>query len=86
MTIPVSFRVTTYKRLKRNEAGLTKIESRRLNLGDALDMVLAALPDEAVTITSDLDDGHDSVTVVIDWLKVPTDIRAGARKWPRSQQ
>lgn len=78
MTAKVSFRVSTYWKRPRGEAGLTQVDSRRLSLGEALDWVLAELPEEAVTVTPGIEGDHDAVTLHIDWAKVPMEIRAGA--------
>jgi hypothetical protein len=78
MTAPVSFRISTYWKRPRDEAGLTQLDSRRMSIGEALDWVLRELPDEAVTITPDVEGGHDAVTLRIDWSRVPDEIRAGA--------
>jgi hypothetical protein len=71
----VTFQVTTYFKRPKGEAGLTRAGSVRLSAGDALGWVLAELPEEAVTV------GHDQqtdiATVVIDWSKVPDEIRDG---------
>jgi hypothetical protein len=37
--VPVSFRVTTYWKRRRNEAGLTQVTSQRLVVSEALDWV-----------------------------------------------
>jgi hypothetical protein len=73
VTTPVSFRITTYYKRKRNEAGLTQKASIRIDLGETLNWVLDELPDEAYDITH-----QDNVaTLVIDWNKVPEEIRSG---------
>ena len=73
----VSFRVATYWKLARGETGPTRMESKRLNLGEALDWILAELPEDAITITPDTEGDNDGVTIRIDWNKVDDDIRAG---------
>jgi hypothetical protein len=75
----VSFRVSTYYKLPRGQAGITHLDSQRLNLGEALDWIAAELPEDAVTITPETDEG-DKVTIVIDWAKVPDEIRAGTQR------
>jgi hypothetical protein len=72
---PVTFRVTTYWKRERNEPGLTSMASQRLVVSQALDWVLNELPDSAVTVTGD----GNGCTVVIDWTKVPSEIRYGRR-------
>lgn len=79
MSSKVSFRITTYWKRPRGEAGLTRMSSKRLALGQALDWILAELPYEAVTVTPDTEGGNDAVTLRIDWSQVPAGIRDGAR-------
>lgn len=74
----ISFRVTTYYKLERGETGITQLASNRLSLGDAVDWILAELPEDAVKITPETSEG-DSVTIAIDWAKVPDEIRAGTQ-------
>jgi hypothetical protein len=74
MTAPVTFRVTTYWKRKRNEPGLTQMASKRLTISQAIDWILAELPDEAWDVKNDDEDG---VTLTIDWAKVPNEIRLG---------
>jgi hypothetical protein len=71
----VTFQVTTYFKRPKGETGLTRAGSVRLSAGDALGWVLAELPGEAVTVSHD--QGTDIATVVIDWSKVPDEIRDG---------
>lgn len=75
--VKVSFRITTYWKRKRGEPGLTNMSSRRLQLGEALNWVMQELPDEAITVDHDFEGDNDKVTIVIDWAKVPEEIRAG---------
>jgi hypothetical protein len=75
--VPVSFRVTTYWKRRRNEAGLTQVTSQRLVVSEALDWVLGVLPDEAVTVESD--DTGGNVVIRICWDLVPDEIRYGRR-------
>ena len=79
MSAKVSFRITTYFKRPRGEPGLTQMASKRLSLGQTLDWVLGELPDDAVTITPDIEGDHDAVTLRIDWAKVPMEIRDGRR-------
>lgn len=74
----ISFRVTTYYKLERGETGITQLASNRLSLGDAVDWILAELPEDVVKITPETSEG-DSVTIAIDWAKVPDEIRAGTQ-------
>jgi len=77
MSARVSFCITTYFKRPRGEAGLTRLASNRLSLGEAIDWILAELPEDAVTITPDIEGDHDAVTVRVDWAKVPAEIRDG---------
>jgi hypothetical protein len=73
--VPVSFRITTYWKRRRGEAGLTQMASQRLLLSQALERVLGELPEEALMIDHDLT--TDVATIRIDWSKVPDAIRHG---------
>lgn len=75
--VPVQFRVTTYWKRRRGEAGLTQMASERLSVGEALDWVLSVLPDEAATVESD--DTGGNVVIRICWDLVPEEIRRGRR-------
>lgn len=75
--VPVEFRVTTYWKRKRGEPGLTQMASQRLSVGEALDWVLAVLPDEAATVEPD--ETGQNVTIRICWDLVPPEIRTGRR-------
>lgn len=75
MNARVTFQVTTYFKRPKGEAGLTRAGSVRLSAGDALGWILAELPEEAVTVDHDLN--TDVATLVIDWGKVPEEIRYG---------
>ena len=75
MSAKVSFAVTTYFKRPRGESGLTRVASLRLSLGDAVDWILSELPDEAITVNHDLN--TDLAHIVIDWSKVPDEIRYG---------
>jgi hypothetical protein len=77
-TVPaVSFRLTTYRKLRRNEPGVTQIASERVCAGLALDWILNSLPEDAIVITPDTEGDHDAVTIRIDWAKVPDPVRYG---------
>lgn len=78
MSAKVTFQITTYYKRPRNEPGVTRAGSVRLALGEALDWVIGELPEDAIKITPETDEG-DSVTIVIDWTKVPDEIRAGTQ-------
>lgn len=73
--VPVSFRISTYWKRKRNEAGLTRMDSQRLLLSQALEWVLCELPEEALTIDHDLTTGVDTIRIA--WALVPDEIRRG---------
>lgn len=78
MTTPVTFRVTTYYKRKRNEAGLTQLASTRITMGQALDWLLRELPDDSVRISHDAT--GEEVTVTINWSRVPEVIRNGSSR------
>lgn len=71
-----SFRVTTYYKRKRNEAGLTQLASTRLSMGEALDWLIRELPDDSVRIGHS--DNGEEVTFTINWSRVPEEIRNGS--------
>jgi hypothetical protein len=72
---PVSFRISTYWRRRRSEPGLTRMDSQRLLLSQALDWVLGELPDEAAAVVHDT--SADVTVIRIDWNLVPDQIRYG---------
>ena len=74
----VTFQVTTYYKRPKGVPGITQMGTRRVCMGDALDWILDELPDEAVKVSHDLN--TDLATVVIDWSKVPEDIRYGGQQ------
>lgn len=76
MTVPVTFRITTYYKRKRNEAGLTQLASTRINMGQALDWLIAELPADAIRIG--YSENREEVTFTINWSKVPAQIRTGS--------
>lgn len=76
--VPVTFQVTTYWKRKQNEPGLTRLSSERLVASQVLEWVLAELPEDALTVGHDLE--TDIATIVIDWGKVPDEIRYGRRQ------
>jgi hypothetical protein len=73
--VPVTFRVTTYRKLPRNEPGLTSWSSHRLCASEVLDLVLNQLPEDALTIDENTDANGDVTTLRINWAKVPAEIR-----------
>jgi hypothetical protein len=75
--VPVTFRVSTYWKRRRNEPGLTSLASERLVASQVLEWVLNEFPEEAVTINHDL--ATDVATITIDWTKVPGEVRYGKR-------
>jgi hypothetical protein len=76
----VTYRVSTYYKLAKDETGLTQISSLRLDAAGALQWVLSELPDDAWDVERTRDDPGDPdwdiVTIKIDWTKVPDSIRA----------
>lgn len=79
MTAKVTFRITTYFKRPRGEAGITQLATRRVSVGEALDWILNEIPEDALTLTPDTEGDNDAVTVRIDWAKVPMEIRDGTR-------
>lgn len=69
--VPVSFRLSTYWKLARGQYGPTHIDSRRLCLSEVLDVALQQLSDEECTMSTN----GSVTTIVIDWSKVPQEIR-----------
>jgi hypothetical protein len=73
--VPVTFRLTTYWKRGRDEHGITRFSTRRIDLHDALGLILGQLPDDAMTV--ELNEGSSDVTtIVIDWARVPDEIRS----------
>ena len=69
--VPLSFRLSTYGKLPKGMPGLTRVDSRRLALSEVLGLLLDQLTDgEAV-----MEDKDAVTTIVIDWSKVPEEIR-----------
>lgn len=80
MAAKVSFRTTTFYKRPRGEAGLTRIDSQRMDAGRALGWVLGELPEDAYEMTFEGDDGHGSAlktTIVVHWDRVPAEISDG---------
>jgi len=76
----VSFRVTTYYKRPRGEPGLTQAASQRLDISEAIAWVLAELPEEAVAMTFEGDDGTGAARktiIAIDWDHVPAQVKDG---------
>lgn len=69
--VPVSFKVSAYRKLPKGVYGITHADSRRLSLSEALDVILGQLSDEECTVDSD---GATTV-ITINWAKVPMEIR-----------
>ena len=69
--VPVSFRVSTYWKLPRGTAGVTQVDSKRVSLPQALLLLFQQLSEQEMTLT---DEGQVT-TIVIDWSKVPEEIR-----------
>lgn len=79
MAEAITFKVVTYRKLAKDETGLTQIASNRVDLATALNWILDELPDDAWNVehTDDSGDpGWDKVTLTLDWSKVPDSIRA----------
>lgn len=68
--VPVSFRVSTYWKLRKDQHGITHADSRRLSLAEALRVLLDQLTEEECTLASD---GAVS-TITIRWDKVPQEV------------
>ena len=73
----VSFRVTSYWKLAKDEPGMTQAGSLRLTLAQALNWILAELPDDAWTVSHEdtSEAPWEKVTLTIDWSKIPDSIR-----------
>ena len=74
----VAFVVATHYNVVGATGGHTVKRSARLDLEDALAVLLAELPEGALTRTRDAEDDMDML--VIDWGKVPDAIRYGSQK------
>ena len=74
----VTFQVTTYTKLAKDETGMTQMGTVRVDAAAALHWILCELPDEAWNVTrqSVLGSEWDKVLLTIDWSKVPDSIRA----------
>lgn len=79
MSAKVSFKITTYFKRPRSEGGRTATESHRLDIGAAIGWLLAELPDGSHQMTHEGKDGTGAAktTIVIDWTKVPAEIKDG---------
>jgi hypothetical protein len=69
--VPVSFRLSTYWKLGRDQAGVTHVDSRRIALSEVLDLALQQLSEDECTSET----AGEVTTIVIDWAKVPQEIR-----------
>lgn len=69
--VPLSFRLDTYWKRPRGEAGPTSMSSRRLALPEVLELLLQQLTDDEYSMTR----SGTVTTLVIDWSKVPEEIR-----------
>ena len=78
MSAKVSFRITTYWKRPRGESGLTRMGSHRMDIGRAIGWLVAELPDDSYEMRfdgADADGSAAKTTIVIDWTKVPADIK-----------
>lgn len=71
----ITFKVTTYFKRPPDEEGLTSLPSCRLNLEQALNMLLRQVPDEAITVRND--DAQQKTAIVLDWTKIPEPVKFG---------
>ena len=69
--VPVSFRLSTYWKLGKDQHGVTHADSRRIALSEVLDLLWPHLSEEELTVSQD----GAVTTIVIDWAKVPLEIR-----------
>jgi hypothetical protein len=74
----VTFKVTTYRKLAKDETGYTELASQRVDAAAALVWVLDELPDDAweVEHADSGEPGWDRITLHLDWSKVPDSVRA----------
>lgn len=80
MSAKVSFRITTHWKRPRSEPGLTRLDSQRMDIGRALGWVLSALPEDSYEMRfegQEADGSAAKTTVVIDWAKVPAEVKDG---------
>lgn len=78
MSAKVSFKITTYWKRPRNEPGLTRLASKRMYIGNALTWILGELPDDSYEMHfagEEADGSAEKTTIVIDWTKVPAEIK-----------
>ena len=70
--------ISTFKR-PRGEGGITSLRSGRMDIGGALGWLLAELPDGSHKMTHEGRDGTGAAktTIVIDWTKVPAEVKDG---------
>lgn len=69
--VPVSFRLSTYWKLAKGQAGITHTDTRRASLSEVLDLLLQQLGEDECS----LENNGSVSTIVIDWSKVPLEIR-----------
>lgn len=72
----ITFKVTSYYKLAKDETGLTQTDTRRITAVQALDWILgdieeAADDENSVTVKHE----NDVLTIMIDWSKVPESIK-----------
>lgn len=74
----ITFKVTTYRKLAKDETGMTQMGTVRVDLATALGWILDELPDEAWHVDHEpsSEDGWDVVTLRLDWSKVPDSVRS----------
>lgn len=72
---PITFRLTTYRKLRQGEHGITSWSTKRVAASEALEVILGQLPEDALQIDLNSDANGDVTTVRIDWSKVPGEIR-----------
>lgn len=74
----VTFKITTYYKLGRDETGLTQFSSRRLTAAQAIQWIMGEFPDETWEVVhDDPPEGEDwhKLALTIDWTKVPDEVR-----------
>jgi hypothetical protein len=74
----VTFAIATHYNIVGAVGGHSVKRSARLDLEDALAVLLAELPEGALTRW--FNEETDTDTLVIDWGKVPDSVRRGSRK------
>lgn len=69
--VPVSFRLSTYWKLGKDRYGPTHVDSKRISLPEVLGLLWPHLSEEELAVSQD----GAVTTIVIDWAKVPMEIR-----------